>query len=77
MTTKTWAELEPGDVFFFDRVERDLTVVSVEPTGSVKFGEAGPDATPIVRVYVDGMPKPFGAWVEAAGDQLVAVTSGS
>ena len=73
MSTKTLADLTPGDRFHYDALDRVLTVVAVEPTGSVKFGEVGPDATPIVRVVTEGMPKPFANRFEAAGDQTVEV----
>ena len=63
--------LIPGDRFRFRSLDRTVTVVEVRPTGSVKFGQVGPDATPIMRVVVDGMPKPFAGAFEAAGDQEV------
>lgn len=70
-------DLRPGDQFLFEPVERVLTVVSVQPTGTVKFGQVGPEAVPIVRVTVEGMPKPFKGWFECAGDSPQTVTKRS
>lgn len=72
-TAKTIGELSPGDVFRFDSLGIDVSVVSVEPTGTVKFGQVGPDATPMMRVTVTGMPKPFAGKFETSADVSVAV----
>ena len=72
-TVKQVGELTAGDVFRFDALDVDVTVVSVEPTGSVKFGQAGPTATPIMRVVVVGMPKPFAGGLETAADHTVTL----
>lgn len=72
---KTYGDLKPGDTFGWEapiigRVV--LTVVSVEPTGSVVMGQSGPDATPIMRVTVTGMPSPFKGVIETAANKPVA-----
>lgn len=71
----TYADVQPGDTIHFDTLDVDVVVTSVEKTGSVKFGQVGRDAVPMVRVRVTGMPKPFGGWFETALDSTSTIVT--
>lgn len=72
----TVADLVVGDVLMVSLHMPDAfpcTVTAVEPTGSVKFGQTGPDAVPIMRVHLSDMPRPFAGVMELAADQPVTL----